>query len=83
MDEEIGHDTSSWGSALPGPDNDDDGVSWASFYSYHVSRYPQKDKFMDEDCVTVVGSLCRTPYAKYIPCISEWLEQDLDRIFMG
>ena len=42
MDGEIDDDTSSWGSAPPGPyhDSDDDVASWPSIYSYHGSRYP-------------------------------------------
>ena len=38
---------------------------------------------MDEDGVTVTGSLHRTTHAQYIPWIREWLQQDLDGIFMG
>ena len=82
---EIDDDTSSWGSAPPGPDHDsDDNVgSWPSIYSYHGSRYPHRERFMDEDGVNVMGSLCRTPHAQYIPWIREWLPQDPDGIFIS
>ena len=73
------------GSAPPGPDHDsdDDVASWSSIYSYHSSRYPHQERFMDEDDITVMGSLCRTPHAQYIPWIREWLQQDPDGIIMG
>ena len=38
---------------------------------------------MDENGVTVIGSLCRTPHAQYIPWIREWLQQDPDGVFIG
>ena len=40
-------------------------------------------EFMDENGVTVMGSLCRTPHAQYISWIREGLQQDPDGIFMG
>ena len=38
---------------------------------------------MHEDGVTVMGSLCRTPDAQYIPWIREWLQHDPDGIFIS
>ena len=79
MDGEIDDDTSSCGTSPPGPehDSDDDVAFWPSIYSYHASRYPHQERFMDEDGVTVMGSLCRTPPPPPPPnaqYIREWLQ---------
>ena len=85
MDGEYDEDASSWSSSPPDPDcnSDDDVASWPSIYSYHGSRYPHQERFMDEDGVTVRGSLHRIPHAQYVPWVREWLQQEPDWILMG
>ena len=85
MDGEIDDDTSFRGSVGPGPDHDsdDDVASWPSIYSYHGSSYPHWERFMDEDGVTVVGSLHRPSHAQYTPLSKKLLQQDPDGIFKG
>ena len=38
---------------------------------------------MDEDGVTIMGSLHMIPHAQYIPRVMEWLQQEPEEILWG
>ena len=86
MDGDSEDDASSLMSADPifNQDHDDD-ISLPSICSHHGSMYPCCETFTtgNEQGVTVMGYIKRTPNAQDIPWVMAWLQGEQERIFVG